>query len=395
MIHFPQLRRPLPWIGLVALVFGTAWLLGRWGTLPGHRDAGGLSPGLSGEHPPNGTLARPPNHGLTLLRENVARQIDAQPRPFSGTEFDKLVADRSGTGGESAESYAGRWARADPDGLAAWILQARWKPHYVTWVLFHTWAQTDDRAARTALEKWPAHWKDERRQAIGAMIAGLGSTHPAAAGALAMDHLPLLAEGSSYIGRSPFFQGFKQSDAFWKVIAALPRDASRNKVLAAYLNLGVHNDAEIMKRWKDASVKLRLDLVEGGFPNGKNVDEAIFDGLPDMILEHALKTGDRSALYNGLREQVRRDSDRLGDSVALSRERMTGRDRAEFPAELISLAARQNFPKALDYWRSLPDGLMKVRAAGALEMAAPPEFKSRMEAEISKLPPADIKRARE
>ena len=177
-------------------------------------------------------------------------------------------------------------------------------------------------------------------------------------------------------------------------MSGLPADPDRNKVLAAYLNLGVHNDSEVKQRWAEASPELRRELVEGGFPNGKNVEDTVFEGLPAMILEHAVKAGDRDALYHGLREQVRRNPDLLGESVTFSQEKITGRDRAGFPAELIGLAAQQDFSKALDYWRSLPDGLLKVRAAGALEKAAPPEFKSTMEAEISKLPPADIKRAR-
>ncbi len=373
----------------VALVFGIAFLLGRI-SAPSDRGEVVETSRTDPAHARKTTAGSPSaNPGLVSLWESLARQLDSRADRFSGAEFDKLLADHSGTGAESAQSYASRWADADPAGLWEWVSsRAGWKPDYLSWVIFHSWTRKDAKAAVAAFGKLPAYPTEERSRSQGALIAGLGVTDAAAARELAQTHLPLLA------GNPRFYAGFKGSDSFWKVLAGLPDGPDRNKVLAGYLNACPQNDNEVKRRWNEAPESLRLSLVAGGFPTGQDLSDAVFAGLPEMVIRQAVASGDGDALYRGLMGQVNRDPAKLNESVILAQQKMTGRNRVECPAELFGVAGGQDFALALDCWRSLPDGLVKARAAGALEKAAPEEFKSVMETEISRLSPADIKRAR-
>ncbi len=383
------MKRPFLRICLVALVFGIAFLLGRIGAPPGRREAGEAPPTNSAHSTKTIAGSPPANPGLASLWESLVRQLDSRADRFSGSEFDKLLADHSGTGAESAQSYATRWAGADPAGMWEWVSsRAGWKPDYVSWVVFHSWARKDAKAAVAAFGKLPAYPTEERSRALGALIAGLGVSDAAAARELAQTQLPLLA------GNPRFYAGFKGSDSFWKVLAGLPDGPDRNKVLAGYLNACPQNDGEVGRRWGEAPESIRLSLVAGGFPTGQDLSDAVFASLPEMVVRQAVASGDGDALYRGLLGQVKRDPAKLNESVILAQEKMTGRNRVECPAELFRLAGEQDFALALDCWRSLPDGLVKARAAGALEKAAPEDFKSVMETEISRLSPADIKRAR-
>lgn len=333
-------------------------------------------------------LTMPANAGLESLTAALGRQLDPTGESFTGAHLEKLLADSSGTGEETAMSYASRWAHADPAGLAEWARLADWKPEELNWMLYHVWAQKDPEAAIAAFGRLSPKPEKDRCLALGALIFGMAPAHPDLARKLATDHLALLAGGGGFVSGTPFPEKFQKSDAFWDVVSTLPEDPQRNRVLAGYLTRG-GNDIEAKRRWSEASAEMRENLVAGGFPGELKLEDTVFEGLPSMVMQQAVKAGDQDRIYGSIASELERNPDRLPEMMDMAQEHLTGRYRTELPAYLIEKVAKKNFPEALNYWRTMPEGLVKVLAAAKLRAAAPPDYRTEMEAEITKFSPTD------
>lgn len=261
-------------------------------------------------------------------------------------------------------------------------------------MLYHVWAQKDPEAAMAAFGRLSPSPEDVRCQALGALIFGIAPTCPDLARKLAVDHLALLAGGGGFVSGSPFPENFPKSDAFWKVLSSLPEDPLRNRVLAGYLSKG-SDEAERKRRWSEATPEMRESLVAGGFPENLKLEDPVFEGLSAMVVEQAVKSGDQHRLYRSMEVALVRSPDELPVIMAMAQENLTGRNRTELPAYLLEGVAKRDFPRAFDYWRTLPDGLTKIYAAAKLQDSVPPEYQGKMSAEIAKISAADQRRIKD
>jgi hypothetical protein len=115
------------------------------------------------------------------------------------------------------------------------------------------------------------------------------------------------------------------------------------------------------------------------------------EGMEEMRRRHVETTGDpvAAAHYvasrNG-REWAQRDP---AAAVAWAQQHLKGEQRVKGTARLFAAGAAENFDATLQLWQSLPDGVLRARAAGNLAAGAPADRKAEVEALIAGFSPTD------
>ncbi|HEX2746698.1 MAG TPA: hypothetical protein VHM91_01770, partial [Verrucomicrobiales bacterium] len=214
----------------------------------------------------------------------------------------------------------------------------------------------------------------------------------------------LIAQHAGLLATAPDgvlkYAGDDQGPADVEFLTTLPPGPARGKLLANLLadsaqadtvwdpyKTGAANHAAAF--WNNAPEELRRELVQGGFSlsyaqsyedhsKGQNIP---LKGAEDLLRERAEATGEFFDLLNFVEgpaeEWARRD---LEAAFAWTQAHLKGETRLEYSSELFRSTAASDFDHAVEVWRSLPDGVLKARAAGALAGGAPEERKAEAQA---------------
>ena len=123
---------------------------------------------------------------------------------------------------------------------------------------------------------------------------------------------------------------------------------------------------------EDRAESLRRELVAAGFSANPGALDS-FDGLGNLLREHAEASADSTAAEQFLAATgpAWAEAD-LPVALDWVQAHLKGANRVEAGAQLFSDLAEKNFDEALRVWQSLPDTMLKARAAGAIWHHAPP-----------------------
>jgi hypothetical protein len=260
-----------------------------------------------------------------------------------------------------------------------------------TATLFEAWATKDTAAAlRAALQ---CSDKRDRGDAVVSIIRALRRTDPARAAAVAAEHGAVIDGQSLYL-----FSLGDTPKGTWTFLSSIPPGKNRTAMIAACArNVIVYQPGEMTRIWKEAPEDVRRDLVAAGVTDylafrtarEPGAPESL-PGLTDMQRAWAEQSGDpkaaRQFVAGGAREWARQDP---AAAIAWAQEHLKGFERVNGTAQLFSAGAEKNFDVTLAIWNSLPDGVLRARAAGNLAAGAPPAHKPEMGALLNSLSPAD------
>ena len=344
---------------------------------------------------------------IAAFERDFGLNPDPAAETYTGERLTELcqgdyASDLPGT--NEAFSYARRWAIKDPRGMFEWFfLRGQFtlpaggaNTNYAfTNTLFAEWAKHDATAAMTAALRCVS--KRDRADAAIDVIETLRKTDPARAAALAAENLALFASDGLRSFRA-FGEGYKDT---WNFLTALPSGKERGALLAHYFDEVVryHGD-DCTRMWKEMPESLRRELVTGGFRGislGKSDmtgegpgAPATLEGLEDLQRQYSETSGDADAALRFLntsgRAWVERDP---AGAVTWAQQHLKGEARVTKTAQLFTYAARHDFDAALRTWQTLPDGILRARAAGRIAAAAGDSRTEEVAALFATLPPGD------
>jgi hypothetical protein len=353
--------------------------------------------------PPAADVPRPPgspSEALAALERELVRALDPGAGIFTGERLAELCLQDHATdlpGPNAASSYARGWAAKNPREMFEWFrrrgefkLPQRAANTYYTFLntLFHQWMQQDPSAAVSAALSITS--KRDRADALVEVIGELRKSDPARAAALTAEHIEKLG-AETMRGFSAYGSGYRET---WDFLRALPAGKARDGVLARYFDDVIrYHGKDCAQLWQEMPVELRRSLIAGGF-NGLYLaaagSPATLEGLDDLRREHIEATGDpkvtRAWLNTGGQEWAQRDPDA---AIAWAQEHLKGEQRVNGTALMFSAGAAGNFDATLQLWQSLPDGILRARAAGNLAAGAPADRKAEVDALLESLSPAD------
>jgi hypothetical protein len=300
-------------------------------------------------------------------------------------------------GGGGWISYSMEWAEDSPEDMFAWLIHqggSDFKQRVNSAaILFNTWAVKDREAALAAIFKISD--TDIRRQALASSLEILYQTHPDRARELMTQNLELFSSG---LGGTPF-KAYDTGKTTCDLLLSLPHGEVRTQLLADLLSsLATWSmdgtAAYAISIWNQAPESQRRELVAAGFDSSKE-NSASFDGLEDIMRDRAETSNDPRVaemfMQNHGPALAKRD---LAGTLDWAHAHLKGKARVEQCAELFESAASQDFDTTLATWQTLPEGILKARAAGAMSKGAPASRKTEAEAVIQSLSAQDQDLAR-
>lgn len=379
------MKRAIPFL-VPPLAFGLtavlAWLTGTPASV-------GTSPGDSSFTSPRQRVSREGVTGDTLkLISDLERKVlhsPAPPRENPGLaelyDPDRWEGDLLGDRAE-AEDYSLSWADAVPEEMFAWLThkptpspaRSRMPAH----ALFKKWAGKDMPGALAAVATIPD--PGIRAQALMASLEVLCKSDPARARELLVKDLSLFSPDQPAL----VFERSEAGESTADLLLSLPPGSPRSRLLAELLKGMTGNKPEEGKSaaqavWERTPQELRKDLVAAGFSSDS--DDPVFTGLEELMRERAETSGDPMIADKFINSQglswVRHDP---AAALEWARTHLRGRSRAECGEWLFEAAADVDFDAALKACRSLPDGMIKIRAAEAITRGAPESRKAEAEA---------------
>lgn len=354
------------------------------------------------------SAAKSPVAAVAALERTLLASLDPAGEIHSGERLAELCLGdhpQDLPGLNEAFSYASRWAAKDPQGMFEWFLQrgkftlaAVDSSYGFLSNIFREWAKHDAKAAVAAALRCSA--KRDRAEAIATVIEALRKTDPARAAGLAAEHIGILSPPKEAAHLfSAYGEGFEET---WTLLRGLPSGKSRADILARYFEeVTRYHAGDVGRLWREAPEDVRRDLVAGGFEfryaamlrdAAKSGEKPpVFDGLPELMRQHAETSGDPQAAKKFLdtagSEWAQRDP---AGAVSWALAHLKGEQRVNGTAELFLSAAARDFDEAVREWQSLPDGILKARAAGNMAAGAPEERKADMQALLENLPSGDL-----
>jgi hypothetical protein len=357
--------------------------------------------------PPAADVSKPaatPGEALTALERELVRALDPGAGTFTGERLAELVLEDHPSdlpGPNAANSYAKGWAAKNPREMFEWLqrrggftlpMRSANANYSFLNTLFHQWMKQDPAAAVSAALSITG--KRDRADALVEVISELRKSDPARAAALAAEHIAKI-DGNTVRGFSAYGNNYRET---WDFLRALPAGQARDGVLARYFDDIVrYHGKDCAQLWQEVPVELRRSLIAGGF-RGMYLGDAesaagspaTLEGLDDLRREHIEATGDpnvtRVWLNNGAHEWAQRDP---AAAIAWAQQHLKGEQRVNGTAQMFSAGAEKNFDATLQLWQSLPDGILRARAAGHLAAGAPAERKAEVDALMESLSPAD------
>jgi hypothetical protein len=342
---------------------------------------------------------------LAAAERELMQEFDRSGERFTGERLAELcLADSADTAGEDdATRYARGWAAQSPQEMYDWfqsrgdlVLPTNTKRsdfRRFTEILFTEWAKHDSTAAvKAALTCQPAV---HRTYAMRSIIGTLRQTDLPRAVALMAEHGEFFREGGL-----PFSVRDENYRAVWDALTHLPAGKTRSTFVARFFDdLWTVRRDESVRMWQEMPPALREELAAASFSgsvitmSGTRAPQYIpeLEGMEEMRRRHVETTGDpvAAAHYvasrNG-REWAQRDP---AAAVAWAQQYLNGEQRVKGTARLFAAGAAENFDATLQLWQSLPDGVLRARAAGNLAAGAPADRKAEVEALIARFSPTD------
>lgn len=348
---------------------------------------------------------------LAELENKLLEALDPGPDPEAGSYSGERLLELCVTdeapelpGVDRASGYAQAWAKDQPDQLFSWLMRAYGRLDFrtgrghadMTPAIFNVWTAKDPAAAI----KGALSLQISRGEAVAKVIAVLRKADPARAVALAAENIEVL-ESMLPLPRSftAEGEGFRGT---WDFLCALPAGKSRDAVLARYFDMVVRSHPnEYAQMWKEMPEELRRGLVAadvGGRYSG-GAAPAELEGLTELRREYVEKSADPKVMAQWLRNDAREwAGQEPAAAISWALEHTKGAQRVDGAAGLFSAGAAGNFEATLKVWQSLPDGVLRARAAGSFAAGAPAERKAEVEAMLQSLSAGDraiANRARE
>ncbi len=357
--------------------------------------------------PPAAEVSKPPatpGEALTALEPELVRALDPGAGIFTGERLAELVLEEFATdlpGPNPANTYAKGWATKNPREMFEWFhrrggftlpMRSLNANYSFLNTLFHQWMQQDPAAAISAALSITGKW--DRADALVQVINDLRKSDPASAAVLAAKHLEKFG-ADTVRGFNAYGDSYRET---WDFLRALPAGKTRDSVLARYFDDVVrYHGKDCAQLWREMPVELRRSLIAGGFrglylgdAESAAGSPATLKGLDDLRREHIEATGDPRTtnlwLNSGGREWAQRDP---AAAIAWAQQHLKGEQRVNGTAQMFSAGAEKNFDATLQLWQSLPDGILRARAAGHLAAGAPAERKAEVDALLESLSPAD------
>ncbi len=166
-------------------------------------------------------------------------------------------------------------------------------------------------------------------------------------------------------------------------LASLPAGPLRGRLLSLVLASAVDSyskssHAEATAFWEDLPRDVKQDIVAAGFGllTSMLMDFGTYDGVKplspfedeaELFRHHAESSGSASAARDFIRGHG--DSWAASDpaaAVSWSLADLKGNNRLSYTASLFEAAAHSDYDRAVAVWQTLPPGVLKARAAGAL-----------------------------
>lgn len=343
---------------------------------------------------------------IAALEHKVAANFDLSAEVYTGERLLELLLmnDRAGDipGPPEYYNYARRWATKDPQGMYEWLRRKSSSsfPSTDVWIglmkrMLPIWATQDAGAAVAAALGCPRG--QDRADALAAILDVLWKTDPARAAEIAAEHVAVLA--SDRTGNlSASGKDFAEK---WSFLCKLPVGKNRAAILTRYFDSVTRNpggDAE--RLWREAPVEIRFELVAGGFNpteagfirslSGSGGKAPVFDGFSDLMRQRAETSGDQltAARYITAFGKELAEHDPAA-AVAWARTYLRGEGQVRHTAQLFTYAATHDFDAALRTWQTLPDGIIRARAAGRIASAAPGSWEAEINSLLATLPPGD------
>ena len=388
---------PLP-RALTALLAFIAAAVAGWLSAPEPPASPGMATAIAARAPSprakEKTVMTPAAEISRLEREFLLTLDPDAAGPCNGERLRELLRNIpfDGPAGTRPFAYAKRWAAQAPQEMFDWLQShggmvqpmgdGRSATTFIT-TLFHAWAQRDpDKALAAALQ---VQGQFERPQAIAAVIESTRKTDPSRALTFASANMATLATGRiGYLSA----QGADYRQV-WNLLRQLPPGPDRGTVLANfYDDICRYHTADSAPLWQETPEAVRREMSTSGY--NRMFTPGTLADVADYQRAHVEATGDQKIaghfLQNEGHQWARRDP---AAAIAWAQQHLKGRQRVEGTAQLFRIAAVDNFDATLQVWHSLPEGLLRARAAGHLAAVAPtarvPEIKSLLES----LSPAD------
>ncbi len=309
---------------------------------------------------------------------------------FSALEMNRLAAGESLTrrglhGPSRALGYASSWAASDPRGMFAWLQQQGHMPGpersdqslYYTAALFSNWARTDMEAALAAASL--VRRDSSQAHAFMSLLPLLWRDNPDRAREVIGKY------GSLFTPALLFEYGNDQTGPRdLEFLASLPPGKTRGTLLSLLLTDAAtapdvrdssrsHAPDMAIAFWNEASGGQKQELVDAGFSlrdarvYGTVETPPVFEGMEDLVREKAESSGDARTAAEFIRGHGQAWAARDPDAaLAWARDHLKGQDRLELSARLFRTFAENDFDHAVEMWRSLPPGRVKILAASSL-----------------------------
>jgi hypothetical protein len=328
---------------------------------------------------------------------------DPVPGNFSAAGIERTIRQcASLPGGDQAIfSYLEQWTALDPRGVFAWFDRrgspgGRFLQDYDglrASMLFRIWAEQDLEAALTAAAR--LKFPGRRAQGLATTLQALAKTDPDRAREFFKAHLALFA---SIPGLYLDYDYYDKGAAALNFLSSIPSGKARGNLLASLLQTlsSAFSPVESSKFWEQAPDGVKQDLVAAGFSAASLADtrpdgRPLFPDLENRLRQQAEISGDPGAAEKFVDTYgyswAARD---LDSALAWSRTHLKGRARLESSAGFFYSAAEANFDHAVLTWQSLPPGILKAKAAGALLAGTPDARKADAEALLETLSPHDL-----
>jgi len=290
-------------------------------------------------------------------------------------------------GGMASVEFSMDWAEKAPEEMFAWLLKQSGsnfdRDLFPAYMLFGRWAEDNMEAALEAVFKVPD--RRIRRQALFSSLQEMCKTEPQRARDLLMQNLDLFPPD----GPTPVIDTYESAGTTCDLLLSLPAGGERTHLLADLLTsmADSYDDRHTTKAravWQQAPDTLRLELVEAGFRSEGKASS--FDGLEDLMREHAELSGDPATANKFIEAMgpawAKRD---LASALDWAQAHLKGKSGMEHRADLFKWAASEDFDTALSILRALPDGSLKLNAAEALNKGAPDDRKPEAKAMLQSL----------
>ena len=358
-----------------ALAAGVGWL----SSAAASRSANGESGELAVRSHDRAPLSTVERQAATL--RTLERELRFGPPPpqkyFDAKGMEKSIAASIPARGGfpvfgSSTTYGYDWARAAPEAMFAWLsAEGSSGGALHSSILFDSWAEKDLSAAYAAAKTLTE--PELRQEAVLAVVEKLLQSDPERARTVFVENFDAFMPE----GKEPWSTGQGFYPQVLEMLQGMPPSTTRIRFIAHILN-GFASDysdptARARSVWDQAPSNFREELVAAGFTSSAQ-RAASFAGLEEITRQHVESVGTPRDIAAFLETHgpawARRD---LDAALAWTAANLKGRDRFDQSAELFFAVAVDDYPAALEAWRSLPEGYLKHAAAREIARTVPPE----------------------